>query len=662
MLAILRHTMYNEGYRGVTQVWRYDETMKASTKKICAAMLLIIATLLLSGCYVETEDTVAGGSNVNAGNNTMPFNTIAPANTTAPTATPTATPSTTGGSNIGNVDWDNNGAWGETATATSGVSGNIVTMPPSLGQTGNTTQTTAAPTKTASVTSAPATSGSLKAGSQGSEVSDIQQRLKDLKYYTGTMDGKFGSGTTNAVKAFQEANGLKADGVVGDKTKEQLFSYYAVAYSGSTPINQSTSNPTAKPTTKATATPKPTATPNTDNARVLEIGKTGSDVRQVQNRLIELGYMTGKADGSYGDATAAAVSAFQKNNKLWEDGKAGPETQKVLFSSSAKKGSSAASYLGDTLEMGAEGDAVRALQNQLIKLKYMSGYSDGSYGEKTKSAVENFQRNNGLTVDGKAGKTTLAKLYASDAVDANGKGGSSSSGSGDSTGYTTLQEGDEGASVKKLQERLKELGYYSGSVDGKFGSGTLTAVRAFQEAMKLTVDGKAGSATQRALYGTNAKPEDTTKTLELGSEGSAVTKLQRALYELGYYQAKINGIYNQDTANAVREFQMINKLTVDGKAGTSTQNVLYSSSAKPAAAETSNYKTLKIGSKGNDVVEVQLALRSLGYLDRSSTGEYDQETADAIKSFQQRNGLSVDGDAGPETQEKLFSSSAVRAN
>lgn len=639
--------------------------MKASTKKIWLVTLLIAAALLLSGCYVETEDTVAGGSNVNAGNNTMPFNTIAPANTPEPTATPTA-PSVTGGNNLGNVDWDNNGAWVETVTATPGVSGTIVTMPPSLGQTGSTaTANPAAPTKTASVTSEPAASGSLKAGSQGSEVSDVQTRLKELKYYTGTVDGKFGSGTTNAVKAFQEANGLKADGVVGNQTKDALFSYYAVAYSGSTPITQSTPKPTAKPTAKATATPRPTATPNTENARVLEIGKTGSDVRQVQNRLIELGYMSGKADGSYGEATAVAVAAFQGNNKLWEDGKAGPETQKALFSSSAKKGSSASAYLGDTLEMGAEGDAVRALQNQLIKLKYMSGYSDGSYGEKTKNAVEAFQKNNGLTVDGKAGKTTLAKLYASDAVNANGSGGSTSSGSsssGDSTGYTTLQEDDEGANVRKLQERLKELGYYTGSVDGKFGSGTLTAVRAFQEAMKLVVDGKAGSATQRALYGTNAKPEDTSKTLELGSEGSSVTKLQRALYELGYYQARINGIYNQDTANAVREFQIINKLTVDGKAGTSTQNVLYSSSAKPAAAETSKFITLKIGSKGNDVVEVQLALRSLGYLNRSSTGEYDQETADAVKAFQQRNGLTTDGDAGPATQEKLFSSSAVRAD
>ncbi len=643
--------------------------MKANMKKILLLAMLLVAALLLSGCYVEQDDTTTGGNNIGTGNNALPFSTIGV--TPTPTVTPTPAPtSTAGGSNLSNVDWENNGAWGEMATSTNSISGNgtIVTMPPSLNQGGSSTNQsgtpTATPARTASVTpSTESTSSSLKAGSQGSDVSDVQQRLKELKYYTGSVDGKFGSGTTSAVKAFQEANGIKVDGIVGEKTKEKLFSYTAVANSGTSSSSSSTKT-TPKPTVKATATPRPTATPNTN--KYLQLDSSGADVKKLQNRLIELGYLAGKADGDYGAATEAAVKAFQKASGLWEDGKAGPDTLTKIYSSSAKKASGAASYVGDTLESGAEGDAVRALQNRLIKLKYMSGYSDGSYGEKTKSAVEAFQQNNGLTVDGKAGKTTLAKLYSDDAVDAKGNGGSSStsgSSSSSSTGYTTLQDGDKGDDVKKLQQRLKELGYYSGSVDGSFGSGTLSAVRAFQSAMQLTVDGKAGPATQRALYGTAAKAEDTSKTLELGSEGSAVNKLQYALYELGYYQDKINGVYTQNTANAVREFQINNKLSpVDGKAGSATLSLLYSSLAKPAAAESSSYSTLKIGSKGESVVQVQSALKSLGYTSREATGEYDQETFDAVKAFQSRNGLTVDGEAGSVTQEKLFSSSAVRAN
>ena len=64
-------------------------------------------------------------------------------------------------------------------------------------------------------------------------------------------------------------------------------------------------------------------------------------MRTLQNRLIELGWMDGKADGTYGGATEAAVIAFQKKTSgLWDDGVAGPDTLKALYSNSAAKSSS----------------------------------------------------------------------------------------------------------------------------------------------------------------------------------------------------------------------------------------------------------------------------------------------------------------------------------
>lgn len=646
---------------------RKESAMNATTKKYILLALMLATALLLSGCYMDGQDTTTGGSNI-AGNNGLPFeNVVTPTPSPSPSPTPTSVPAD--GSTIGNVDWDEGGAWNETlqtAPSTTNATGVIVTMPPNVNTSGTTSTATPAPTRTASTSggTGDSTSGVLKAGADGTEVKEVQQRLKDLKYYTGSVDGKYGAGTTNAVKDFQEANGLKADGVVGEKTKEALFSYYAVAKSASSSSSSSGGSSTPKPTAKATATPKPTATPKTD--KYLRVGSSGSDVKQLQTRLIELGYLTGKADGDFGTGTETAVKSFQKRNSVYDDGIAGPDTLTKLYSSSAKKANGSVASVGTgTLEVGSEGDAVRALQNRLIKLKYLSGYSDGSYGDKTKAAVEAFQKNNGLNVDGKAGATTLAKLYADDAVDAKGNGGSStSSGSstGSSTGYTVLQDGDKGEAVKKLQQRLKELGYYTGSVDGSYGSGTLSAVRAFQSAMQLNVDGKAGPATQRALYGENAKAEDTSKPLELGSEGNAVTNLQYALYELGYYQAKINGVYTQDTSNAVREFQMNNGLSVDGKAGSQTLAKVYSPYAKPAAAETPTYVTVQKGSSGEDVVQVQGALYDLGYSTRRATGEFDQDTYDALVAFQKKNGLNADGIAGAETQQKLFSAGAVRAN
>ena len=59
-------------------------------------------------------------------------------------------------------------------------------------------------------------------GSTGDEVKQIQTKLKNWGYYTGNVDGIFGSKTFEAVKKFQKANGLTVDGIVGEKTLAAL--------------------------------------------------------------------------------------------------------------------------------------------------------------------------------------------------------------------------------------------------------------------------------------------------------------------------------------------------------------------------------------------------------------------------------------------------------
>ena len=77
-----------------------------------------------------------------------------------------------------------------------------------------------------------ATPGLLKSGSQGDAVAQVQTRLQALGYYAGKIDGDFGSGTKAAVQAFQQVNGLDADGVVGAKTLAVLSSGEAIAKPG----------------------------------------------------------------------------------------------------------------------------------------------------------------------------------------------------------------------------------------------------------------------------------------------------------------------------------------------------------------------------------------------------------------------------------------------
>jgi cytoskeletal protein RodZ len=80
-----------------------------------------------------------------------------------------------------------------------------------------TTPTTTTPTTTPAATSVP-TDAVLKTGSTGDAVSDLQSALAELGYEPGTADGKFGPATAQAVTAFQQAKGLKEDGIAGPAT------------------------------------------------------------------------------------------------------------------------------------------------------------------------------------------------------------------------------------------------------------------------------------------------------------------------------------------------------------------------------------------------------------------------------------------------------------
>ena len=62
----------------------------------------------------------------------------------------------------------------------------------------------------------------LRQGSQGNEVKEVQRRLREWGYYSGAVDGIYGSGTAEAVRAFQKKNGLTADGLVGKATYAAL--------------------------------------------------------------------------------------------------------------------------------------------------------------------------------------------------------------------------------------------------------------------------------------------------------------------------------------------------------------------------------------------------------------------------------------------------------
>ena len=160
---------------------------------------------------------------------------------------------------------------------------------------------------------AQAASGSLRMGSRGSEVTRLQQALKELGLYTLKVDGIFGKGTLKAVQAFQRKNGLKADGIVGPKTKEKLYG--------------STGTSTAAAGTDTAGTGDYQKTPGR-----YQQGDSGTGVMDLQTKLLDLGFYSGSISGSFDTATRSAVIKFQKSRKLTQDGIAGPKTLTALDS------------------------------------------------------------------------------------------------------------------------------------------------------------------------------------------------------------------------------------------------------------------------------------------------------------------------------------------
>ena len=136
----------------------------------------------------------------------------------------------------------------------------------------------------------------LYRGGTGDAVKTLQEKLNAKGFDSGNVDGIFGAKTYAAVTAFQKANGLGVDGIVGKLTWAKLYD--------ATPVNM----------TPVTTQP------------MLRTGSRGDAVRKLQEMLNAKGYTCGNVDGIFGSKTYAAVLAFQKANGLGADGIVGPLT------------------------------------------------------------------------------------------------------------------------------------------------------------------------------------------------------------------------------------------------------------------------------------------------------------------------------------------------
>jgi len=136
-------------------------------------------------------------------------------------------------------------------------------------------------------------------------------------------------------------------------------------------------------------------------------GDSGEPVRDIQDRLIQLGFSIGDdPEGEFGDGTLTAVEAFQSARSLTPDGMVGRETWRTMVDAGHRLGDRLLYYRFPMLH----GDDVASLQHDLNALGFDAGIVDGIFGADALRAVLDFQQNRGVAEDGIAGTQVVEEL------------------------------------------------------------------------------------------------------------------------------------------------------------------------------------------------------------------------------------------------------------
>lgn len=314
-----------------------------------------------------------------------------------------------------------------------------------------------------------------------------------------------------------------------------------------------------------------------------------------------------------------------------------------------------------TIQQGQVSGCVTELQN-LLNRHGAGLVVDGSFGPATLYAVRTFQSATAIAVDGLVGPQTKTKLYTS--------GGTAPAPINlfSSSCPTNISRGQISGCVTELQRLLRRYGY-TVEVDGNFGPQTETAVRGFQSALGLGVDGIVGPITKRNLYDANEGPgagvdlrsSSCPANIAQGQSGGCVATLQALLNGKGYSLA-VDGDFGPLTLSAVRSFQQSAGLVVDGIVGPNTKAALYSGisggggSGAPAPINLNSGScptNISRGQHSGCVTELQSLLNHHG-AELSVDGDFGPLTEAAVRDFQAEKGLVADGIVGPQTKSALY--------
>ena len=256
-----------------------------------------------------------------------------------------------------------------------------------------------------------------------------------------------------------------------------------------------------------------------------------------------------------------------------------------------------------------------------------------------------------------------------------------------------LRVGSSGTDVAIIQRQLNRIAqdypfFGTLTADGYFGASTAEVVKKFQKQFNLTADGVVGKSTWYKISYIYVSVKDLAEltsegertegsisggewggtVLQSGNRGSAVEQVQFWLKELSLYDSSlsvnVDGIYGPSTERAVRAYQQLRGLAVDGKVGRLTWEALYADYLSAQSDTTGRLPTqypgspIQEGDRGANVQLVQFYLRMAATMytslpTPSVDGIFGPSTRSAVIAFQKYFGLSADGVVGRATWNKL---------
>lgn len=298
------------------------------------------------------------------------------------------------------------------------------------------------------------------------------------------------------------------------------------------------------------------------------------------------------------------------------DGEFGPGTVAAVQKFQNDQGISVDGIVGDET-WNCLIEEIKPIQNALKQKGYFSGVATGIARENTYNAVLEFQRACQLTADGMVGTATRARLF-NDAVE------------GDEESMLPLTIGSRGDYVLHLQYGLRILCCSPGAMDGVYGAGTAAAVEKFQIKYNLNETGIVDSVTWNR-------------------HKTAIRAIQTELDDKGYSIARINGLATSALVEVIKKYQEDNWLKADGQVGPATEDLLFSNTESGAA----DRLPLKVGSRGPQVLYFQYALRINCINPQGTDGIFGNGMRSAVNRYKSGKGLTADGVVDTETWEKM---------